>query len=253
MNKKRFYEEHKNFSYRTFSEYYISPGIRCKFDLLKEYIGNKVEFNNGIDLGCSGNSFLYFLDTIAHKSYFDLASYPLKQYSSTKLWHPICGDLIKLPYRDSTFDFLSALDVLEHIKDDELAISEISRILKRKGICIITVPHRKKYFTQQDRLIGHYRRYEINQINQLFKKYNLINVRSFGVYGRLMKIADVQSANPEKTEQSLLNLRKRYASDATFRKLWNFAIKISSKVMKLDAKYHPLEKIMNIGLIYIKV
>ena len=207
MNKKRFYEEHKNFSYRTLSEYFISPGIRCKFDLLKEYIGNKVEINSGIDLGCSGNSFLYFLDNISHKSYFDLASFPLKQYTRMKFWYPICGDLTKLPYRDGSFDFISALDVLEHIEDDELAISEISRILKRKGICIITVPHRNKFYTQQDRLIGHYRRYEIHQINQLFKKYNLINLRTFGVYGRLMKIADIQSANPKKTEQSLLNLR----------------------------------------------
>lgn len=253
MNKKTFYEEHKNFSYRTISEYYISPGIKCKFDILKEYIGNNVKLNNGIDLGCSGNSFLYFLENFSHKSYFDLASHPLKQYSNKKFWHPICGDLIKLPYRDESFDFVSALDVLEHIKEDELAISEISRILKRKGICVITVPHRMKFYTQQDRLIGHYRRYEIKLINQLFKKYNLVNIRTFGIYGRLMKIADVQSANPEKTEQSLMNLRKRYASDAAFRKMWNFAIKIGSKVMKLDAKYHSLEKIMNIGFIFIKL
>ncbi len=252
MNEKRFYEEHKNFSCRTISEYYLSPGIRCKFDILKEFIGSRRHFKNGIDLGCSGNSFLYFLDNISHKSYFDLASFPLKQYSNVKFWHPICGDLTKLPYRNGSFDFLSALDVLEHVKDDELAISEMSRILKRKGICVITVPHRKKYYTQQDRLIGHYRRYEINQINQLCKKYDLINIRTFGIYGQLMRIADIQSTNPEKAEESLQKLRTRYASDPVFQKSWNFAIKISSKVMKLDAKFHSLEKIMNIGFIYIK-
>ena len=38
MINKEFYEKHKNFSFRTILEYKISPGIRCKFDLLKENI-----------------------------------------------------------------------------------------------------------------------------------------------------------------------------------------------------------------------
>jgi len=252
MNKKRFYEEHWNFSCRTILEYNISPGIKCKFDTLKEYIGNKAEFSNGIDLGCSGNSFLYFLKQKIHKSFFDLASLPLEQYSNNDLWHPVCGDLINLPYRDKSFDLVSALDVLEHIRAHENAISEISRILRRKGICIITVPHRKIYYTPQDSLIGHYRRYEIEEIHSLFRRYNLVNIRTFGIYGRLMKIADVQSTNPQKTEKSIESLRKRYAADAAFRKIWDFAIKISSNVMKLEAKYCPIEKIMNIGAIFIK-
>jgi len=252
MNKKRFYEDHKNFSYRTLSEYFISPGIRCKFDLLNEYIGNKRIFKNGIDLGCSGNSFLYLVDNVVHKSFFDLANFPLRQYKLNQFWHPLCGDLIHLPYRNESFDFINALDVLEHIKDDELAVSEISRILKKNGIAVITVPHRMKYYTNQDKIIGHYRRYEIDLIISLFKKYNLKNIRIFGVYGRLMKIADVQSANPEKCEKNLENLRNRYETDAVFRKCWNFAINIASRVMKIDAKYHSFKRIMNIAFIFIK-
>ncbi|MHA1291975.1 MAG: class I SAM-dependent methyltransferase [Promethearchaeota archaeon] len=252
-NKKKFYEEHRNFSYRTLYEYYISPGIKCKFDLLKENIGSKIQFQNGIDLGCSGNSFLNFLNNIYQKSFFDIANYPLKQYIAKKLWHPICGDLTKLPYRTESFDFVCALDVLEHIKNDELAVLEISRILKVKGIAVITVPHRMKYYTKQDKLIGHYRRYELNQIKNLFEKYSLKIIRIFGVYGQLMRIADFQSKNPEKIETNLLKLRKRYNTDEIFRKLWNFVIKISSKVMKIDAKYQPLKKIMNIAIICKKI
>jgi len=252
MNKKKFYDAHKNFSFRTLSEYYISPGIRCKFDLLKANIGSKIKINNGIDLGCSGNSFLYFLDNISQKSFFDLANLPLKQYASKLFWHPICGDLIQLPYRTESFDIVSALDVLEHIKNDELAVSEIGRILKTNGIAIITVPHRMKYYSQQDRLIGHYRRYEIDQITMLFEKYNLKKIRMFGVYGQIMRIADVQSTNPKKTEINLIKLRKRYSTDATFRKLWDYVVNVSSKVMKIDAKYHSLKKIMNLGLFFIK-
>ena len=127
-----FYDQHKNFSFRTLSEYYISPGIRCKFDLLKENVNTKRKFSFGIDLGSSGNSFLSILDNIEYKSYYDIAELPLKQYTNENKGYPLCGDLLKLPYKDETFDFISALDVLEHIKDDDLAASEIYRILKKK-------------------------------------------------------------------------------------------------------------------------
>lgn len=263
MNKKKFYEAHKNFSCRTISEYFISPGIKCKFDLLRSHIGYKINLKNGIDLGSSGNSFLYFLDNIPRKYAFDISFISLSQYTKnqlkksrngnfTKIWNPLCGDLTRLPYRNKSFDFVSALDVLEHIKDDELAISEISRIIKKNGIVVITVPHRMKYYTNQDQLIGHYRRYEIEQIISLFEKHNLKNLKIFGVYGKFMKVADIQSINPKKTEETLIKLRNRYESYIIFRKLWNVIVKIGAKLMKIDAKYHSLKKVMNIAFIFKK-
>ncbi|MFX0140357.1 MAG: class I SAM-dependent methyltransferase, partial [Candidatus Hodarchaeota archaeon] len=150
---------------------------------MKENIGSNIEFLRCIDLGSSGNSILPFLDNVKHKSFFDIANLPLKQYVNKNLCHPLCGDLERLPYREESFDFVIALDVLEHIENDKLAASEISRILKKNGIALITVPHRMKYYTNQDRIIGHYRRYEIDQIVSLFNKFNLRNLKTFGVYG----------------------------------------------------------------------
>ncbi|MFX1592985.1 MAG: class I SAM-dependent methyltransferase [Promethearchaeota archaeon] len=249
---KDFYDKHKNFSYRTLSEYFFSPGIRCKFDILKENIDSRRKFLCGIDLGSSGNSILSFLENIKHKSFLDIANLPLKQYTNGYTWHPLCGDLIRLPYRDESFDFVSALDVLEHIKDDEIAVSEISRILKKNGIVVITVPHKMRYYTNQDRIIGHFRRYEIDKIASSFKKFNLRNLTTFGVYGRLMIIADIQSTNPKKIEENLINLRDKYESNVTFRKIWNVLIKILSSFMKIDARYSSKNRIRNVGLIFVK-
>lgn len=47
----------------------------------------------------------------------------------------------KLPFKTSTFDFIVALDVLEHIYDTRLAFSELTRVLKPKGKILITVPY----------------------------------------------------------------------------------------------------------------
>lgn len=249
---KDFYDRHKNFSYRTSIEYYISPGIRCKFDLIKENIINNRKFLNGIDLGSSGNSVLPYLQNIDHKSYFDIASLPLKQYLNNINWHPLCGDVIRLPYRDKSFDFVSALDILEHVKDDKQAISEISRILKKEGLVMITVPHRMRFYTNQDKLIGHYRRYEKNHLISLFEDSKLKLLKFFGVYGKLMKITNIQSASPDKVEQSIINLREKYQTSIFFRKLWTLIVYILSKLMKLDAKFTHNNQIRNIGLIFIK-
>ncbi|RPH51050.1 MAG: class I SAM-dependent methyltransferase [Desulfobacteraceae bacterium] len=49
-------------------------------------------------------------------------------------------DLQHLQFADATYDFVFASHVLEHIPDDEKAISEIRRILKPKGIAVLPVP-----------------------------------------------------------------------------------------------------------------
>jgi SAM-dependent methyltransferase len=49
-------------------------------------------------------------------------------------------DLQQLPFADETYDFVFASHVLEHVPDDEKAISEIRRILKPNGIAILPVP-----------------------------------------------------------------------------------------------------------------
>ncbi len=262
-NKKQFYEEHGNFSRRTISEYDLSPGIRCKFDILKDRIGAKIIFKNGLDLGCSGNSFLFFLENCVHKSYFDIASIPLVQYAKNEdtrmdgkrinqFWHALCGDIVQLPYRDNHFDFVSALDVLEHIENDNLAASEISRVVSTRGIVVVSVPHREIFYSNQDKIIGHYRRYEIDRIKTLFGAYNLKLISVFGIYGRLMRISLIQSLKPQQTEESIQNLRDRYDRDLHFRKFWDVVVTISSKVMKFDATHAPRKKIRNIGFIFVK-
>lgn len=49
-------------------------------------------------------------------------------------------DLRQLPFADASYDFVFASHVLEHIPDDDKAISEIRRILKPGGIAILPVP-----------------------------------------------------------------------------------------------------------------
>ena len=55
------------------------------------------------------------------------------------------ADLTDLPFDDCSCDCIFASHVLEHIQDDEKALSEIARVLKQGGIAILPVPIIQKY------------------------------------------------------------------------------------------------------------
>lgn len=50
------------------------------------------------------------------------------------------GDGLQLPFADETFDRVICSEVLEHIRDDESAINELARVLRRGGTMAVTVP-----------------------------------------------------------------------------------------------------------------
>jgi SAM-dependent methyltransferase len=52
----------------------------------------------------------------------------------------VTGDALSLPYADQTFDCVIAAEILEHIPDDDAAISELVRVLKVGGTLAVTVP-----------------------------------------------------------------------------------------------------------------
>jgi len=92
-------------------------------------------------------------------------------------------DLRDLTFEDNKFDLIWASHVLEHIKEDNLALSEIYRVLKPNGYVVLQVPtwgentieeipgmdkkDREKLFFQSD----HVRLYGKNDFINLIKKH----------------------------------------------------------------------------------
>lgn len=93
----------------------------------------------------------------------------------------LLGSADYLPFRDSTFDVVTIVAVLEHVLDDQKAVSEISRILSRGGIIFVVVPNNYSKYTLpmaiynwlNDKKVGHLRHYDIRDLNMIFKKERL--------------------------------------------------------------------------------
>jgi predicted SAM-dependent methyltransferase len=77
------------------------------------------------------------------------------------------ADAVDLPFADRTFEIATALDVIEHLDDDYLALKEMWRVMKPGGILIVSVPAYKFLWTYWDDILGHRRRYTTKMLREV--------------------------------------------------------------------------------------
>lgn len=70
----------------------------------------------------------------------------------------------------NSFDGIFALNVVEHIQNDEIAIANAYKLLKKSGRLVILVPAYQSLYNNFDKALEHYRRYTEGSLKTLFKK-----------------------------------------------------------------------------------
>lgn len=105
------------------------------------------------------------------------------------------GSATQINLPDNSVDGVIAGEVLEHLKDDEAAVREFSRVLKPGGMCIITVPADPSQWNVWDDMAGHMRRYTHEALVRLFnsQKFRFECIRYWGfpmmrIYHKLLCI-----------------------------------------------------------------
>lgn len=82
----------------------------------------------------------------------------------------INGSITELPFSNQVFDLVCAFDVIEHVEDDQLSVLEMKRVAKNGAVLLITVPAFMSLWSHHDVINHHFRRYRINEIEDLFNK-----------------------------------------------------------------------------------
>lgn len=92
------------------------------------------------DLNISDLSILHFAPEPFFREFFSkrFGRYETADLDARNVDHNV--DLQDLPFEDESYDFVFASHVLEHVPDDDKAISEIRRILRPDGIAVLPVP-----------------------------------------------------------------------------------------------------------------
>jgi SAM-dependent methyltransferase len=102
------------------------------------------------------------------------------------------ASIAALPFADGSFEVACAMDVVEHVSDDVGALRELSRVLTDDGVLLLSVPLFARCWTPFDDVVGHYRRYEPEQLIELLRELGFAVERSavYGMQPRSSKLLD---------------------------------------------------------------
>ena len=116
-----------------------------------------------LEIGCSSGFLLQDLKAAlpaADIIGMDVVAVPLmalgKKLPNTPL---LQMDILQCTLAPQQFDAIIALNVLEHIENDEAALSQIARLLKPGGLLILEVPQGPRLYDYFDAYLRHARRY----------------------------------------------------------------------------------------------
>jgi len=89
------------------------------------------------------------------------------------------GTILDLDFDDKTFDLVCAFDVIEHVEEDILAVSELKRVCKQAGNVVVTVPAFMSLWSHHDVINHHIKRYKKAEFQNLFKDDTNIQYSSY--------------------------------------------------------------------------
>lgn len=101
------------------------------------------------------------------------------------------------------YNSVFALNVVEHIQDDQLAINNATKLLRPKGTLIILVPSYQFLYNGFDEGLEHYRRYNVPSLQNLIEAqdltilhkqyFNFIGIFGWYVSGSILKKKQIPS------------------------------------------------------------
>lgn len=112
-----------------------------KWQILKGFAGKK--YQTILDVGCASGHISYLfkklfpessvtgIDPASHFIKFAKKTYPTVNFQ--------CVDAHKLPFKDKSFDLIICTEMLEHVLNPGIVLSEIRRCLKKNGEVFISM------------------------------------------------------------------------------------------------------------------
>ena len=111
-------------------------------------------------------------------------------------------DARRIPFRDE-FDVIGAFDVLEHVRDDDVVLSQMHDALHKGGGIIVTVPHHPFLWSAVDTHAHHVRRYKTRELREKIENagFNILRMTSF--VSLLLPLLVISRFRKRQTDQEL--------------------------------------------------
>ena len=146
-----------------------------------------------------------------------------------------------IPLPKESVNVITALDVLEHVEHDAVAVKGFHDVLKRDGIALVTVPASMALWSDWDVSLHHFRRYSRCTLQEIFPEeeweilyHNYTNILAFPVAWVLRKLrkqklaGDTQDRMEDRIPAGWLNnlLRRIFVGMAFWRIPFPFGLSL---------------------------
>ncbi|MCX5750219.1 MAG: class I SAM-dependent methyltransferase [Candidatus Saganbacteria bacterium] len=170
------------------------------FDLFKSYLGSVV-----LEVGSGVGTFTKYLLTrsqvlsleLTHEEVTLLRKQVGDKAGLSFFEGDICASATVQKLKGYNVDTVVCLNVLEHIKDDLLALKNMHTLLKKGGHLILYVPALEFLYGSLDKNLDHYRRYDKKKLLKLIKEagfvvkearfINILGAFTWFLYSRILK------------------------------------------------------------------
>ena len=136
------------------------------------------------------------------------------------------------------FHIITAFDVIEHIEKDVAAIANISEMLVKDGVFIISVPQHMFLWSKLDEIVKHKRRYSKIELFDKLKEngFDIIYSTSFlFTLFPLMLISRLFDKGQHRSTSDEQALKKRVIFSGALNAIFDFFMRIDEGLIKLGA------------------
>jgi 2-polyprenyl-3-methyl-5-hydroxy-6-metoxy-1,4-benzoquinol methylase len=125
---------------------------------LREFVASLGRVERALDLGCGDGRLTAALDAVELTA-ADVSSVALER-AQRRLPDAHLVELepdSALPFEDGAFDLVLCAETIEHVRDVQLFLSEVRRMLRRGGMLALTTPENRPLVRPPDPLSPHLR------------------------------------------------------------------------------------------------
>ena len=196
-----------------------------------------LNFTNILDAGCGTGLNLNYLKHYGSVIGLDFSKEALNFCKLRENKNLIQADAEKVPFKEDTFDLITALDLLEHL-DDGNVLKEFYRVLKPNAYLIITVPAFKFLWSKHDEALHHKRRYNKGQLKDILEQNGLILKKiTYWDFFLFLPIVVLRLAKKK--------AMKKQEVKTDVERLPNFVNRFFTSVLKVES--HPISHDVNLS------
>lgn len=154
--------EYKNIFLNEESHFFYVSMHYLVLELIKKYAGNKKLLI--LDAGCGTGELMRKLANFGKTVGIDSSEEAIR-YAKKRLVDVRLASIQEMPFKDSSFDVVTNIDVIYHMNvDDVVALSEVRRVLKPNGMLVLRVPANKYLTSAHDAHVHTARRYNKKEL-----------------------------------------------------------------------------------------